>query len=394
MLDEAIKQYVLVLSNQHTSTKGNGVIRKVKKIIFIFSRLILLLFLYSNFSQITLIAQNNIKFTLPQQPIVKLNNNKLFEGGFYKFSNLKINEICNDISKTLYFLPNFSTSFYSKADKLPIAIYLHGNLYSNYKYYEGFITHLCQKGWLVIFPLYQYGSDYYSRYLYNTVKGIKDVFNIILSKKEVELDTEKIAIIAHESSCLLALHLAANYVELKLPVPKVLMLLAPNVELTNLAYHKSMNLYKPNLSKIPNSSYIIIAIGQNCTPDEYSTARNMFYAISNVPISQKYFIIFQNDFYGIPPIFADKLAFYTPIEEIFEKELIKKRNEFVKIYNENILKSHLLHQGLDSIDWFGTLRIFDNVVAMVFEGKTFCKEFLGYWSNNVPIKPPIFVNNP
>ena len=116
-------------------------------------------------------------------------------------------------------------------------------------YYMGQIRHLCRRGWIVLFPLYQGTDQPTEHYMFNIVRTVKDFLKKAFDRNQIQIDTTKFGIFGHGSGAVLAANVAATYDYFGLPTPKVLVVTMPDR-----TYFKLLNLRGISKETAPDSS--------------------------------------------------------------------------------------------------------------------------------------------
>ncbi|RCK80771.1 MAG: hypothetical protein OZSIB_2659 [Candidatus Ozemobacter sibiricus] len=283
----------------------------------------------------------------------------------------------------------------------PVVIFLHGWVTSDPGYHAGWIEHLCRRGWIVVYPLYQGTGEHSSRYTGNVIRSVKEAFRRLYAEPDLQPDRERVAVIGHEVGALLAANLAAAARYCKLPQPRVVMLLHPSRH-THLrtGLYGGVEIY--DLSGIPAGTLLMTIVGEEEDPDSYELARELFYAADNVRARDKDFVTFLSDFHGKPPLVADRHAALSPKEPRYEREVDRRRFEYLKVFKARRLSRWTRCRGLDAMDWYGTFRLFDGLAAVAFAngprdevlGNTPRQRFMGFWSDRRPVNGLLSTNRP
>ena len=141
---------------------------------------------------------------------------------------------------------------------------------------------------------------------------------------------------------------------------------------------------KPALSRIPATTLLIVAVGDEDIVVGDLRGRQIFAEAAAIPPSRKRFILFRSDRHGHPPLIAEHTA-PTGTNHRLDN-------------GEGILRSLQLSMGdVNALDFAGFWRITDLTLHAAFTGRTIDdvardpEQFrhLGYWSDGRRVIPPI-----
>jgi acetyl esterase/lipase len=115
--------------------------------------------------------------------------------------------------------------------KAPVVVFLHGWGGLKPEIYGAWVSHLCRKGNIVIFPQYQADlKQVVTVFSSNAAAGINDALAWLeADKKRTQPERDKVAYAGHSAGALVAANLASEYEKLKLPMPKACMAVQPGV---------------------------------------------------------------------------------------------------------------------------------------------------------------------
>ncbi len=282
----------------------------------------------------------------------------------------------------------------------PVVIFLHGWATSDPGYHAGWIEHLCRRGWVVVYPLYQGTGEHSSRFTINAIRSVKEAFRRLYAETDLQPDRERVAVIGHEVGAVMAANLAAAARYFKLPVPKVVMVLHPSRHANaGAGLNTGVELY--DLSGIPAGTLLMTVVGDE-DPDSCELAQEMFYLADNLAARDKAFVTFLSDMRGKPPLVADRHAVLSPKEPRYEREVERRRFEYLQTFRARRLSRWTRCRGLDAMDWYGTFRLFDSLCDVAFRGEprapvledTDAGRFMGVWSDGVPVKGLLSTHRP
>lgn len=275
--------------------------------------------------------------------------------------------------------------------KAGLVILLHDWLTEDPEYYMGLIRHLCRSGKIVLFPRFQgtgaMDEDYHS----NIVRSIKDFLLQAFSRKGVQVDNTRVALIGHGAGAVLAANVAASADYFGLPAPTSLLIITP--------HQRSLKLL--DLTGISRKAKMVVISGDRTDPVNDQLARQIYYAANRVKSDNKIFITVLSDFYGQPPLVADELAPLSPERPIYERLVVRRRHEFVNTFRERRVAGTLRTQHIDAFDWFAIFRVFDaleNALTGQISLNTFKDtpelRFMGYWSDGKKLKGLLVTDRP
>jgi hypothetical protein len=250
-----------------------------------------------------------------------------------------------------------------KPESAPLIVFNHGWTAIFPYFYKAWIYHLVKKGNIVVYPRYQFGiylgfKNFYS----NALQAVKDAIEELENGNHVRPELDKFAIVGHSLGGGITAYMAAEAKDASLPIPKAIMPVQPAI------------LSTIDLSKISNETLMLVIIGENDTTVGNYSGRIIFYNSSQVPLSQKDYVIQVTDTYGEPDLIADHIA---PV---------------------CILNS----DTVNAMDYYSTWKLFDALTDYAFYGinKEYCfdntpqQRFMGLWSDGTPVKELIVTDTP
>jgi hypothetical protein len=256
-----------------------------------------------------------------------------------------------------------------KPETAPLIVFNHGWIAIFPIIYKNWIYHIVKKGNIVVYPRYQFGiyigfNNFYS----NAVKAVKDAIEELENGNHVHPELDKFAIVGHSLGGGFTARMAADASDVGLPIPKAIMPVQPAIQ-PAIPFGSASD-----LSKIPNETLMLVIVGENDTVVGNESGRIIFYNSTQVPISQKDFIIQVTDTYGEPDLIADHIA---PICFPFS-------------------------DTVDAMDYYSTWKLFDALTDYAFYGinKDYCldntpqQRFMGLWSDGTPVKELIVTDTP
>ena len=271
-------------------------------------------------------------------------------------------------------------------------LFIHDYMFPSPKHYIGQIRHLCQKGWIVVFPFYAGTDQPTKHHMFNVIRSVKDYLQQSFLKDKIKTDTNKFAILGHGSGAVLAANTAACYDYFGLPVPKVLVISMPDSTHSNIL----------DLSGISRETRMAVISGDRLNSSDAKMARDIFYTADRVKTVNKIFVIVQSDYFGQPPLLGDKSSGLSPENPKSEKFAVRKHNEFLQSFNSKFFAPYLRADDIENFDWRITYRVFDMLGIAAFTlnsnlnpmKKSEELRSMGYWSNGRRVRPLIITDRP
>ena len=250
-------------------------------------------------------------------------------------------------------------------ESAPLIVFNHGYTAINPVFYQGWINHLVKRGNIVIYPRYQKGIFRgFSEFNDNAINAVKEAIQVLQSEGHVQPDLEKFAITGHSLGGGITANMAALAEEVGIPIPKAIMPIQPfvwdekGVDFTNIAAETLM----------------LVVVGEDDTTVGNMSGKIIFENTTQIPLSQKDFIIQVTDTYGEPDLIADHVA---PVCLPFFKTC-------------------------NAMDYYSTWKLFDALTDYAFYGINgeYClgntpeQRFMGIWSDGTPANELIVTDTP
>ncbi len=286
----------------------------------------------------------------------------------------------NGVIKTTYGQGANQFWIYEPSDpkllKAPVIVFNHGWAATNPIVYEAWIYHIVKKGNIVIYPRYQENiftkSDNFTP---NAIRSIKEAISILNSSDHVKPDLSRFAIVGHSVGGIISINMAALAEQENLPEPKAVFCVEPGI------YRSQENPEGPvleNLKNVPANTLLISLVGDKDSVVGNKTAERIFNETTSIPAKNKNYVVLVTDTRGIPHLTADHLA---PLA---------------------LLKSEYLNIFVNSLDYYGTWKLFDGLYDSAFYnknreyalGNTTEQRYMGKWSDGIPVKELIILDNP
>jgi acetyl esterase/lipase len=257
----------------------------------------------------------------------------------------------------------------------PVVVVLHGWYAYNPAAYGAWIGHLVRSGRIVIFPRFQ-GNSFTlpADFLDNALVAVHDAFDVLeTSPDHIRPDRRRFALIGHSVGGNISAQMAAVAAENGLPQPRAIVILMPGEILPSRV---------PSLSRIPATTLLVVAAGEDDRIVGDLRAREIFAEATAIPPSRKKFILYRTDLHG--GLIADHFA-PTAAHRAFND-------------GEGYLLGLQFNRGrVDAFDLGGFWRVADITIDAGFQGRTLDEasdrgasfRHLGYWSDGRAVFPPI-----
>ncbi len=277
-------------------------------------------------------------------------------------------------------------------DKAGFVLFIHDLMSNSPQYYMGQIRHLCRKGWIVVFPFYEGTDQPTKHYMFNIIRSVKDYLQRSFERNKMQTDHTKFAIFGHGSGAVLAADTASTYDYFGLPIPKVLLISMPNR-----TYIKLLN-----LQGISRETRMAVITGDKVPEDDAIVAQEIFYTANRVRTANKIFITVQSDYYGQPPLIADRSAVLSPENPPKQRVIVNRRNEYIHAYKSQHLAPYIKADDIENLDWRADFRVFDMLSIAAFNLNSDLRPMkkseelrsMGYWSDGRKVKPLIITDRP
>jgi acetyl esterase/lipase len=227
----------------------------------------------------------------------------------------------------------------------------------------------------VIFPRYQANSfTPPTDFLDNALVAVHDAMYVLQSSPtHARPDNDRFAIIGHSVGGNLAVQMAAVAAENGLPMPRAVLALMPGVVVPSRV---------PNLARIPATTLLVVAAGEDDRIVGDMRAREIFEETTSIPPSRKKFILYRSDLHG--GLIADHFAPTAAYRGFSDGEGL-------------LLGLQFNRARVDVFDLGGFWRTADITLQAGFLGRTLDEASdrgalfrrLGYWSDGRAVFPPV-----
>ena len=286
-----------------------------------------------------------------------------------------------------------------RPDTAPLIVFNHGYMATTPQHYGAWIDHIVKRGNIVIFPAYQRGiiSDP-EKFTSNVIHVIKDAISKFETEKEhVPPALDKVAFVGHSAGGLISANLAAIADKEDIPVPGALMCVNSGKSWVEPNY---LAIPLEDLSKINSSTLLLAVTADNDTVVKDIDTKKIFKESTNVPLSNKNYIILMSDNHGMPQLSA---THYTPSAPIWQYGGCSfGTNNIESITIDDFSRFDNFMDKIDALDFYGLWKFFDGLCDAAFYdknkeyalGNTPEQKFMGLWSNGKPVREPIITDYP
>lgn len=261
------------------------------------------------------------------------------------------------------------------AGALPLVLFVHGFNGTDPELYHVWIDHLVRRGVILIFPDYQTANlpldESNGHATYGAAPGyiqtaVRAALTELASGSHARPDLKRVTVIGHSLGAALAADYAGRAAALGLPAPEALLLAMPGCRpKCSLA----------SVSGIPATTGVLVLVGNQDTLAGEDTAKLIWAQLGQIPADHKGYVRLVGDDHGQLPIVADHFVALTA--------------GFTLAY-------------VDALDWYGTWKWADALMACSFAGKdcqyalgnTHEQRFMGLWSDGTPAAEAQVTQNP
>lgn len=223
--------------------------------------------------------------------------------------------------------------------------------------YRAWIDHVVRRGTVVVVPTFQVKTA-----LNDAVTAVRAALADLGGGTHPPTDPARLLAFGHSYGGVLAVNYAAVAAKERLPVPIALMPTTPGC-----------GCLLADLSAIPATTRLVVVVGSDDNFVGETDAKRIWAELPQIPADRKDYVRLMSDFHGQPALFADH-----PMPATSD------------------------WGPLDALDWYGTWKLFDALVACAVAGQgcatsfgdTPAERFMGTWSDGVPVTEAQVVKDP
>ena len=213
--------------------------------------------------------------------------------------------------------------------------------------WRDWIEHLARRGAVVVFPRFAPDDP-----MPGVATAVRSALAELQGSGHPPTDPTRLAAVGHSFGAVLAVQYAQIAASEGLPVPIALMPTTP-----------ACGFCPPlgDAAAVPATTRLLVVVAEE---DGHEMGREFWDGLAQIPADRKDWVEVRTDRHGAPPLVADH---GMPATDVFGT--------------------------LDSLDWYGTWKLFDALMACSFDG-TWCssalgdtpeQRFMGVWSDGVPV---------
>jgi hypothetical protein len=213
--------------------------------------------------------------------------------------------------------------------------------------WRAWIDHLVRRGAVVVYPRYAFEDP-----MTGVVAAVKSALTELAAGSHPPTDSTRLVAVGHSFGGVLTVQYAAIAADRGLPVPLALMPTTPVCG------------FCPQIgdaSSVPAATRLLVVVAED---DGHELSREFWDELAHIPADRKDWVVVRTDRHGDPPLVADH---GMPATDVFG--------------------------AVDSLDWYGTWKLFDALVACSLDGN-WCESalgntpeqrFMGTWSDGTPV---------
>ncbi len=263
-----------------------------------------------------------------------------------------------------------------RPESAPVIVFMHGWGGVNPEGYRSWITHLVNRGNIVIYPLYQSPKKLRTpldTITNNAITAVKEALEVLKSPGHVKPDLEKFAVVGHSAGGMISANMTALATSSGLPRIKAAMIVEPGRMEKNLG---KIAIPLADLSTVSPDTLVLVVVGDKDRLARDRDAKKIFYALRQIPAENKDYVVVNSDDHGDPPLRANHLA---PVTRNFGSKSL-----------------------LNTLDYNGFWKLFDGLTDAAFYnknrefalGNTKEQRFMGKWSDDIPVKELTVTDQP
>jgi thioesterase domain-containing protein len=259
------------------------------------------------------------------------------------------------------------------AEPRPLVVFGHSYTFRDPDFYRGWIEHVVRRGAVVLFPEFQQDATNDAGYRMNLLADVRSALDT-LQAEGVAVDLQRVAVVGHSIGGALAVDYAASAAAAGLPVPQVVMAVAPGC-LQDLACLVG------DLGAIPAATRVLLVIeADDSDPMGGGAVEHIWDGLSAVPLENRDIVTLVSDTHGVPWLLAthEQAQAASPDDAAYAAD------------------------APNALDWYGTWKLLDALIACAFDGE-WCEyalgntpeqRFMGTWSDGVPVAEALITDAP
>jgi acetyl esterase/lipase len=288
------------------------------------------------------------------------------------------------------------------ADSAPVVVFLHGWGATDPLLYGAWLDHICRRGRIVICPAYQDSLlTPLSQFTPNAIVAIKTALAHLNAGEFGVRPDRRGAYLGHSMGGALAARLACEAAaDGGLPSPRAVMCVEPGVGSTP----ASLDVLG-DLSRLQTGTLLITVVGDRDTRAGNLVARHIWLETVRVRPFDKAYVVINSDDHGAPALVADHgmPAAAVPgatlgllgkglVGQLVKGSLRRRAPPEAERAQDELSPDAL--GSVDSLDWYGTWKLFDALTDDAFYGFNASyalgggsdQTFMGLWSDGIPVK--------
>ena len=221
--------------------------------------------------------------------------------------------------------------------------------------WRAWIDHLTRRGAVVVFPRFDPHDP-----MTGVATAVRSALMELEGSGHPPTDPTRFVAVGHSFGAALVVQYATIAADRGLPVPVVLMPTAPGEGGDPLGA----------TAEVPATTRLVVVVPED---DHQEMGREIWAGLAQIPADRKDFVEVRSDDHGTPPLIAD-----------------------------HPMPATGLFGTLDALDWYGTWKLLDALMACVFDG-TWCEyalgntpeqRFMGSWSDGIPVAEALVTDDP
>jgi len=262
-----------------------------------------------------------------------------------------------------------------KVKPLPLVLFFHGFSAVDPVVYRAWIDHIVRRGAVVVYPNYQtleLNELNPDTYVPNALAAVEDAVDRLTRPRYPRVDLNNVAAVGHSVGGMLTANYAAVAGPLGLPVPLAIMPVQPGG--CRGCDGAATGVPVAKLELVPATTLSLVVVGSDDTVVGEIGARVIWAGTGQIPDARRDYVEINSDDHGDPALSADHFQ----------------------------ASSDDMGGEVDALDWYGTWKLFDALMACAFDGELCAtalgdtpeQRFMGTWSDGVPVEPMRITDGP